>query len=96
MNFIGLATGGHFAFAADHGHAGGVPVLIHVDAKGSGFFDRESQIRRIHFVDIALAQFADTEINAAFRKAHLRDALVQVQEGERGHAAKMDGSGAGL
>jgi len=56
----------------------------------------ESQIRSVHFVEIALAKFADAEINAAFGEAHLRDALIEVQEGKSGHAAQMDGRGARL
>ena len=35
-------------------------------------------------------------VDAAFGKAHLRDALVKVQEGESSHTAEMNGGCAGL
>src|SRR5713101_1525538 len=78
MNFIGFAAGGHFALAANDGHAGGVAIFIYVNAKCSGLLDSESQIRGIHFVEIAFAQFTDAEVDAAFRETHLRDALIKV------------------
>src|SRR5260370_421006 len=96
VDFIGFAAGGNFAFAANYGHASGVAGFSYVNAKCSSLLHGESQIRGVNFVEIAFAQFADAEVDAAFRKAHLRDALVKVQEGKRGHAAEMDGSRAGL
>src|SRR5258708_8134251 len=96
MNFIGFAAGSNFAFAANYGHAGGVAIFINVNAKSTRLFNDEGQIRSVHFVDIALTQFADTEVDATFRKAHLRDALIKVQEGKRGHAAEMHRGRAGL
>ena len=91
MNFVSLATGGDFAFAANHGHAGRVAVIIHVDAKGACLFDREYKIRSVHFVEVALAKFANAEIDATFREAHLRDSLIEIEEGKSGHAAQVDG-----
>src|SRR6266702_8170436 len=96
MNFIGLAAGSYFTFTANCGNASRVAVFIDVNAKSARFLDGESQIRRVHFVEIALTKFADAEIDAAFRKAHLRDALVKVQERQRGHAAEVNGCWAGL
>src|SRR2546425_6247338 len=96
VNLIGLAAGGNLAFAANHGHARAVTVFINVNAKSACFLDGESQIRSVYFVEIALTQFADTEVQTPLRKAHLRDALVEVQEGHRGHAAEMHRGGAGL
>ena len=81
MNFVSLAAGGNFAFAANHGYAGGVAVFIYVNAKRSCFLDGESQVRSVDFVKVALAKFANAEIDATLRKSHLGDALVEVQEG---------------
>src|SRR5258708_21568799 len=89
MNFIGFAAGSNFAFAANYGHAGGVAIFINVNAKSTRLFNDEGQIRSVHLVDIALTQCADAEVQTAFRKAHLCDALLTVQEGQRGHAAEM-------
>ena len=96
MHIIGLAAGGNFSFAANHSHAGGIAVFIHINAKCPGLLHSESQIRSVHFVEVAFAQFTDAEVDAAFGKAHLRDALVKVQEGESCHTAEMDGGCAGL
>src|SRR5438034_3901739 len=59
MNFVSLAAGGNFAFAANHGYAGGVAVFIYVNAKRSCFLDGESQVRSVDFVMVALAKFAN-------------------------------------
>src|SRR6266852_863938 len=83
VNFIGFAAGGHFALAANYRHASGVAVFIHVDAKCSGLLDSESQIRGVHFVEIAFTQLGDAEIDATLGKAHLRDALIEIEERER-------------
>src|SRR5438309_2672642 len=96
MDFVGLAAGGDFAFAANHGHAGGVAVLSNVNAKSARFLDSECQIRSVHFIEIALTKFADAEIDAAFSEAHLRDSLIEIEEGKGGHASEMDGGGTGL
>src|SRR5258708_6006880 len=96
MNFVGFAASGNFAFAANHGHARRVAVFINVNAKSACFLDGESQIRSVYFVEIALPQFADTEVQTAFRKTHLRDALVKVQERKRGHTAEMHRGSASL
>ncbi len=61
--FIGFAAGGHFAFAANYRHASGVAVFIYVNAKCSGLFHGESQIRGVHFVEIAFTQLGDAEID---------------------------------
>src|SRR6266481_5784430 len=59
-------------------------------------------LARMHFIGLAaggnfaFAQFTDAEVDAAFGKAHLRDALVKVQEGESSHTAEMNGGCAGL
>ena len=89
MHFVGLAAGGDFTLPADHCNSGRVAIFIHVNAKRSGLLNGESQVGSVNFVQIAFPQFADAEIHAAFRKAHLSDALVQIQEGHGGHAAKM-------
>src|ERR1700730_11518519 len=96
VHFIGLAAGGNFPFATDHGHAGGIAGFIYVNAKCPSLLHGESQIRSVHFVEVTFAQFTDAEVDAALGKAHLRDALVKVQEGESCHTAKMDGSRASL
>src|SRR5467141_1859391 len=96
VDFIGFAASGNFAFAADHGNASRVAVFIDVNAKSACLFDSKSKIWRVYFVEIALPQFADTEVQTAFREAHLRDALVKVQERKRGHTAKMHRGSASL
>ena len=77
-HFIGLAAGRNFTLAANHGHARRVAVFIYIDAKCPSLLHSESQIRSVNFVKIAFAQFTNAEVDAAFRKAHLRDALVQI------------------
>src|ERR1700674_5744503 len=96
VHFIGLAAGGNFPFAANHRHAGGIAGFIYINAKCPSLLHGESQIRSVNFVEVALAQFTDAEVDAAFGEAHLRDALVKVQEGESCHTAEMDGGCAGL
>ncbi|PYU87398.1 MAG: hypothetical protein DMG51_02360 [Acidobacteria bacterium] len=78
MHFIGLAAGGNFPLAANHGHTRRVAVFIYVKAKCPSLLHGESQVRGVNFVKVALAQFTDAEVDAAFRKAHLRDALVKI------------------
>src|SRR5882762_571619 len=96
VDFIGLTAGGNFAFAANRSHASGVAALSYVNAKCSSLLHGECQVRGVNFVEVAFAQFTDAEIDAAFRKAHLCDALIKVQERQGGHAAEMDGRRAGL
>src|SRR6266478_597645 len=42
VHFIGLAAGGNFPFAANHGHAGGIAGFIHVNAKCPSLLHGES------------------------------------------------------
>src|SRR5260370_30398353 len=62
MNFIGFAAGSDFAFAANHGHARGVPIFINVNTKSTGLFNDEGPLRSVHFVNITLTQFADSAV----------------------------------
>jgi hypothetical protein len=90
VDIICLAASSHFAFAANRGDTARVPVFVDVNAESASLLDRERQIGRIHFVHIALAQFANTEVNGTFSQAHLDDASVKIEEGKCGHAAKVD------
>lgn len=89
-HFVRLPVGGNFTFAAKSGNAGGVTGFVHVNAERAGLLDIEDHVRRIDLVQIALPQLANAEIQAAFGKPYLGDALVEVQKGKCGHAAKME------
>ena len=78
MHFIGLAAGGNFTFAANHRHTRRVAVFININAKCASLLHGESQIRSVNLVEIAFAKFTDAEVDTAFRKAHLCDALVKI------------------
>ena len=58
--------------------------------------DRENRIRSIDFIKIAFANFFDAKIDGTFRDAHLRNGLIEVEEGKSGHAAEMNGNDTGL
>ena len=90
MNRKGAAAGGHFAFAAEGRHARHVALFIHFHAKISGVSNGEGQVRRVHFVQFAFAQLANAEIDQSLGHAHLRRALIQIQEGQCRVAVQMD------
>src|ERR1700676_472805 len=93
---VGLAAGGNFAFAANSGDPSTVAIFIDVDAKITGLLHREGEIRRVHLVEITFAKFTHAEIDCAFGQAHLHNIFVEVQEGQRGHAANVNGGLTGL
>src|ERR1700676_1198379 len=93
---VGLAAGGNFAFAANSGDPCTVAIFIDVDTKITGLLHREGEIRRVHFVEITFAKFTHAEIDSAFGQAHLHNIFVEVQEGQRGHAADVNGGLTGL
>src|SRR6266436_4163879 len=76
VHFIRLAASGNYAFSTNHRDAARVAIFVDVNAKSTSLLHGESEIGRIHFVQIALAQLADAEIDGAFRKAHLDDVFV--------------------
>src|SRR6266851_3445677 len=80
MHFVCLAASGDFTLAAENGDSGGVAIFIHVNAKRSGLLHGESQVGSVDFVKIALAEFADAEVDATFSEAHLCDALVEIEK----------------
>src|SRR5580704_14329904 len=86
-----LTGGGNFAFATNHGDAGEIPVFVDVDTECSGLRDGERKIWRVHFIDVALTNFTNAEINFSFRKPHLNYVVVEVEKGERGHVAEVNG-----
>ena len=92
VNRVRLAAGGDFALSANDGDARILAALIHINAERARLLHHESQIRRVQFVDIALAQLPHTKINAAFREAHLNDVAIQVQKRKSRHATQMNGS----
>src|SRR5690242_9438934 len=96
MYRIGLPPGADFSLAANHDNARGITCFIDVDAKVTGLLHRESDVGSIDFDDVAFMQFANAEVEAAFGQADLRNALVEVQERESGHAAKMQSDFSGL
>ena len=93
---ISLPAGNDFTLTADRGNAGIVAVLVDVYAEITSLTNGKSEIGRVHFVVIALEDFTDAEVELAFGEAYLGDVLIEIQEGERSHAAEMEGSLSGL
>jgi hypothetical protein len=96
LNIVGFAAGSDLAFAANNRDAGGIAVFVHIDAESTGLRDGKSQIGRVHFIEIAFAYFLDAKINGTLGESHLRNVLVEIEEGKGGHAAEMDGNYTGL
>jgi hypothetical protein len=96
LDIISLSAGGYLPFPTDDCNAGGFAVFVYVNAERAGFSNVESQIGSIYFIDVTFANFLDAEVDGTFRKAHLGDVLIEVQEREGSHAAEMDRNDAGL
>jgi hypothetical protein len=92
VHFIRLASGGDLAFSAYHHDARSVAVLVDIDAERPGFLHRKREVGRVHFIQVAFPHFPHTEIDRAFRDARLEYVFVQIQKGQRSHAAKMQRS----
>src|SRR5215467_1962116 len=90
VNFVRFSGGADFAFAAKHGDARRIPGLVDVNAKIAGLAHVEDDIWRVNFIDVALAQFANAEIDGTFGNAHLSHAFIEVEERKSGHAADME------
>jgi hypothetical protein len=91
-HLIRLASGGDLAFSANHHHARSVAILVDINAKRPGLLHRKCEVGRIHFIQVAFPHFPHAEINRAFRDACLKYVFVQIQKGQRGHAAEMQRS----
>src|SRR5690242_5623297 len=90
MHFVILSSRRDFAVAANHRQARGVSGFVNVNAKVTRLLNVEDHIWGVNFVNIALAQFADAEIHAAFGNAHLGDAFIEVEKRKSSHAAEME------
>ena len=69
MHFVSLSSGSDFAITANHSNTGGVAGFIYIDAKRAGLPHIEHRVRRIHFVDVALVQFADAKVDGTLGNA---------------------------
>src|SRR6516164_1227526 len=96
LDRIDLAACGDLTCAANRGDGGEITVFAHVNAKGAGFANRESEIGSVNLIVLSLAKFTDTKIEFAFGKMHLRNILIEVEERDRGHTAEMESGLAGL
>src|SRR5215469_11513503 len=96
LDRIDLAACGDLTCAANRGDGGEITVFAHVNAKGAGFANRESEIGSVNLIVLSLAKFTDTKIEFAFGKMHLRNILIEVEERDRGHTAEMESRLAGF
>src|SRR5262249_46126673 len=90
LDRIGLTASRNFAFSANYRDASGFAVFRNINAKRARLADGKRQIRRVYFVDFALAQFADAEIYRAFLNAHLNRIVVKIEKRESGHGGHMN------
>src|SRR5258708_14462272 len=75
---VDLSAPGDLPFSTDHGNASAVSVFVYVNAKRAGLGHVERNVRCIHFVDIAFAQFSHPTIDTALGQPNLRGRVCEI------------------
>jgi hypothetical protein len=87
----GPTSAADFRFTAARRDDRHVTIAVRFDAVVTGTHQRNRDVRGVHFEALVFAQIPDADVDGALGKTELRDAVIEVENGERRAGVHADG-----